>query len=126
MESEEVKCGTCALIDVNTIKASETGSKFGFCKCYGKVLAFRTRCPHYERHICPLQLDVIERAMELWTAPGDLVFSPFTGIGSEGYTAVKMGRRFIGSELKPSYFKVAVENIKYAKRHNGDLFAEAA
>jgi hypothetical protein len=76
-----------------------------------------------ERHICPLQLDVIERAMALWTAPNDLVFSPFTGIGSEGYTALKMGRRFIGSELKPSYWKVAIENLKDAKKLTGDLFA---
>lgn len=60
-----------------------------------------------ERHICPLQLDVIERALKLWSAPGDLVYSPFTGIGSEGYQAVKMQRNFVGSELKASYFKDA-------------------
>jgi hypothetical protein len=76
-----------------------------------------------ERHICPLQLDVIERAMELWTAPDDLVFSPFTGIGSEGYMALQKGRRFIGSELKPSYWKVAIENLKDAKKITADLFA---
>lgn len=76
-----------------------------------------------EKHICPLQLDVIERAIHLWTAPGDLVFSPFTGIGSEGYCAVKMGRRFIGSELKKSYFELAKRNMAEAKISNGDLFA---
>jgi len=76
------------------------------------------------KHICPLQLDVIERAMDLWTAPDDLVFSPFTGVGSEGYTAVKMGRRFIGSELKPSYYEQAVKNMADAKSRNMDLFAE--
>lgn len=76
-----------------------------------------------ERHICPLQLDVIERAMHLWTAPDDLVFSPFTGIGSEGYTAVKMGRRFIGSELKRSYWELAKRNIDEAKVMTMDLFA---
>ena len=74
------------------------------------------------KHICPLQLDVIERAMDLWTAPDDLVFSPFTGVGSEGYTAIKMGRRFIGSELKNSYYKMAIKNIEEAKLENQDLF----
>ena len=74
------------------------------------------------KHICPLQLDVIERAMDLWTAPDDLVFSPFTGVGSEGFTAVKMGRRFIGSELKPSYYEQAVKNMAQAKSKNMDLF----
>lgn len=67
-----------------------------------------------ERHICPLQLDVIERCIELWSAPGDVVLSPFAGIGSEGYVAVKRGRRFIGVELKPSYYAVAVKNLKAA------------
>lgn len=65
-----------------------------------------------ERHICPLQLDVIERGIALWSNPGDLVLSPFAGIGSEGYVAVKMGRRFVGIELKDSYFKQACENIR--------------
>ena len=67
-----------------------------------------------ERHICPLQLDVIERAIELWTAPDDLILSPFAGIGSEGYIAIQNGRRFIGIELKEAYWKVAVENLKEA------------
>ncbi len=65
-----------------------------------------------EKHICPLQLDVIERSIELWSNPGDLVFSPFVGVGSEAVTALKMGRRFIGSELKQSYFDIAVSNIE--------------
>jgi DNA modification methylase len=65
-----------------------------------------------ERHICPLQLDVIERSIELWSNPRDLVFSPFTGIGSEGYCAVKMDRRFIGAELKEGYFKEACKNLQ--------------
>ncbi len=64
-----------------------------------------------ERHICPLQLDVIERALTLWSAPDDLVFSPFTGIGSEGYCALQMGRRFVGAELKESYFNAACSNL---------------
>ena len=77
------------------------------------------------KHICPLQLDVIERAMHLWTAPNDLVFSPFTGIGSEGFQAVSMGRRFIGSELKKSYFDLAVKNMRDAKKQTMDLFSES-
>jgi len=68
-----------------------------------------------ERHIAPLQLDVIERCMLLWSAPDDLVFSPFAGIGSEGYVALKMGRRFIGSELKESYWRLAAKNLAGAK-----------
>ncbi len=68
-----------------------------------------------EKHICPLQLDVIERCVELWSNPGDTVFSPFTGIGSEGYVAVKMGRKFIGTELKESYFNQAVRNLREAE-----------
>jgi len=64
-----------------------------------------------ERHICPLQLPVIERAIELWTNPGDLILSPFAGIGSEGYVALKMGRRFHGIELKESYYAQACKNL---------------
>jgi len=73
-----------------------------------------------ERHICPLQLDVIERAVELWSAKDDVVFSPFTGIGSEGYTALKMGRKFIGSELKESYYNIAKNNLEAALLENND------
>lgn len=64
-----------------------------------------------ERHICPLQLEVIERCVQLWSNPGDLVFSPFAGIGSEGFESLRLGRRFIGTELKPSYWKVGVRNL---------------
>ena len=78
-----------------------------------------------ERHICPLQLDVIERALTLWSNPGDLVFSPFTGIGSEGYVAVKNGRKFIGAELKRSYFNQACKNMLQAHRDQQTLFAAA-
>ncbi len=74
-----------------------------------------------ERHICPLQLDVIERALTLWSAEDDMIFSPFAGIGSEGYCALQMGRRFIGAELKESYFKTACENLANATRQ-GVLF----
>ena len=82
------------------------------------------------KHICPLQLDVIERSVHLWSNPGDLVLSPFTGIGSEGYTAVKMGRRFVGAELKREYVEVAAESLARAERERGDdaggLFAQVA
>lgn len=67
-----------------------------------------------ERHLCPLQLDVIERALVMWSNEGDVVLSPFMGIGSEGYCAVKMGRRFVGIELKQKYFEQACDNIKGA------------
>ncbi len=67
-----------------------------------------------ERHICPLQLEVIRRGLELWTKPGDTVFSPFAGIGSEGYVALEMGRRFVGSELKGSYFEQMRRNLASA------------
>jgi DNA modification methylase len=74
------------------------------------------------KHMCPLQLDVIERCIHLWTNPGDMVFSPFTGIGSEGYSAIKMGRRFIGAELKPQYWELACKNIEDAKKEQSWLF----
>jgi DNA modification methylase len=64
-----------------------------------------------DRHICPLQLGVIERCVRLWTNPGDLVLSPFAGIGSEGYEAVRLGRRFLGVELKREYAEAAVKNL---------------
>ena len=76
-----------------------------------------------ERHICPLQLGIIERAIELWSNPNDLIFSPFTGIGSEGVVAVNSGRRFIGSELKKSYYDIACQNLLETKVKQDDLFA---
>lgn len=78
-----------------------------------------------ERHIAPLQLQVISRAMELWTNPNDVVLSPFAGIGSEGYVALEMGRRFVGVELKRSYYEQAVANLK-AQRTQGALFEALA
>jgi DNA methylase len=77
-----------------------------------------------ERHICPLQLQVIQRAMELWTNPNDLVLSPFAGIGSEGYVAIKLQRRFLGFELKESYFKQAVLNLHAASKDTIRLFKD--
>ncbi len=74
-----------------------------------------------EKHICPLQLQVIERAVELWSNPGEVVASWFAGIGSEGYVAVKSSRRFIGVELKDSYYRAMVRNLARAikQRENG-------
>jgi len=77
-----------------------------------------------ERHICPLQLDVIRRGVLLWTNPDDIVLSPFMGIGSEGYVAIEMGRRFVGVELKASYFKQACANLAGATAKTEDLFTE--
>lgn len=74
-----------------------------------------------ERHIAPLQLEVIRRALKLWSNPGNLVFSPFMGIASEGFCALQAGRRFVGSELKPSYFTQAVRNLNAAKSEQGAL-----
>jgi DNA modification methylase len=76
-----------------------------------------------ERHICPLQLEVIRRGVMLWTNPGDIVLSPFMGIGSEGYVSCEMGRKFVGVELKDSYFKQSVQNIAGAVTKTKDLFA---
>jgi DNA modification methylase len=67
-----------------------------------------------ERHICPLQLGVIRRCIALWSKPGDVVWSPFAGIGSEGYVALQMGRKFIGAELKKSYYEQAARNLSLA------------
>lgn len=69
-----------------------------------------------ERHLCPLQLDVIERAVKLWSAPGDVVLDPFNGIGSVGVEALKLNRRYVGIELKRSYFDTAVRNLRDAER----------
>ena len=74
-----------------------------------------------EKHICPLQLEVIERALHLWTNKGDTVFTPFMGIGSEVYQALKMGRKAIGVELKKSYFNAAKKNIEKGELENCQL-----
>lgn len=75
-----------------------------------------------ERHICPLQLDVIERCLQLWSMPGDVVWTPFMGIGSEVYMALKLGRKAIGAELKTSYYNLAKRNIESARLKQHDLF----
>lgn len=95
------------------------------------TLQYRSAREHEdERHICPLQLEVIRRAIKLWTNPGDIVLSPFTGIGSEGYVALEMGRRFVGAELKKSYYEQACRNLASvepgAKGQQATLFEAVA
>jgi len=74
-----------------------------------------------EKHICPLQLSVIERCLQLWSNPDDLIFSPFMGIGSEGHESIRLGRRFIGIELKDSYYKMACNNLKLSLDADPDV-----
>jgi DNA modification methylase len=90
------------------------------------TLQFRSAREHQdERHIAPLQLEVIRRALRLWSNPGDLVLSPFMGIGSEGAVSLEQGRRFVGVELKESYYRQACRNLEAAtKTVSGGLFAE--
>lgn len=80
------------------------------------------RDPNDEKHLCPLQLDVIDRALIMWSNPGDTVLSPFMGIGSEGYCSLKANRRFIGTELKESYFRQATQYLSGADAQQ-DMFA---
>lgn len=82
-----------------------------------RTLQYRSARDHKdERHITPLQLDVIERCIELWSNPGDTVFTPFMGIGSEVYGAVELSRKGIGVELKESYYRQAVKNLQRIKQ----------
>lgn len=91
------------------------------------TLQFRSAREHDdERHICPLQLGVIRRGVDLWTNPGDVVLSPFAGIGSEGFVAREMGRKFIGVELKESYYRQAAANLRAVEAQGAGLFGEAA
>jgi DNA modification methylase len=91
------------------------------------TLQYRSAREHDdERHICPLQLEVIRRLVFLWSRPGDVVWSPFMGIGSEGFIALQMKRRFIGAELKTSYYEQAVRNLaEAASERQGSLFSVA-
>lgn len=89
-----------------------------------RVLPYKeSRDPDDERHVHPLQLDVIERACVLWSNPGETVLTPFMGVGSECYGAVLNGRRAIGIELKPSYYRQAVRNLETIKREEEQGFA---
>ena len=89
------------------------------------VLQFRSAREHQdEKHICPLQLEVIRRAMKLWTNEGDLILSPFAGIGSEGFVALECKRKFLGIELKESYYIQACKNLLAAKPRATGFFGE--
>lgn len=93
----------------------------------GRVLPFRDgRDEDDEKHVHPLQLDVIERVVTLWSNPGETVFTPFMGIGSEVYVPVEMGRRGVGVELKPSYFRQAIKNVECAGVRKIEVQAELA
>lgn len=95
-----------------------------------RVLPFHSRDEDDEKHVHPLQLDVIDRCLHLWSNPGETVLTPFMGVGSEVYAAVCQGRRGIGIELKPTYFQQAIRNLASAKHGKNEspqvgLFAEA-
>lgn len=86
-----------------------------------RVLPYReSREPDDERHVCPLQLDVIERVVTLWSNRGEVVLTPFMGVGSEVYGAVSLERKGLGVELKPAYFKQAQKNVRAALRPKAD------
>lgn len=80
------------------------------------------RSKNDEKHVCALQLDTISRCLELWSNKNDIILDPFAGIGSTGYQALKMNRKFLGCELKNSYFKQAVKNLKSASKNNAKSF----
>lgn len=115
-EKEAIKCGG----DIEQVMPLETWQKYASPVWFDirrtDVLNAKgqrsARDEKDEKHICPLQLPVIERAIELWSNPGEVVLTPFMGIGSEVYQALKMKRKAIGIELKPSYFNMSVQNIK--------------
>lgn len=91
------------------------------------TLQYRSAREHDdERHICPLQLEVIRRGIRLWTNPNDVVLSPFMGIASEGHVALELGRRFVGAELKTSYYGQAVRNLIEAAKVKANLFEKHA
>ena len=92
-----------------------------------ETLQYRSAREHDdERHIAPLQLEVIRRGIELWTNLGDTVLSPFAGIGSEGHVALELGRKFVGIELKRSYFEQAIANLRAAESQGGLFEREGA
>jgi DNA modification methylase len=91
------------------------------------TLQYRSAREHDdERHICPLQLEVIRRGIMLWSNPNDVVLSPFMGIASEGVVSLELGRRFVGIELKDSYFRQSVANLQAQTATSNDLFTAAA
>lgn len=90
-----------------------------------ETLQFRSAREHAdERHICPIQLQVVRRGVKLWTNPNDVVLSPFMGIGSEGYVSIQEGRRFVGFELKTSYYTQSAKNLAAASVKQPNLFED--
>jgi hypothetical protein len=89
-----------------------------------KVLNARFKGDKDEKHICPMPLDLIERCLTLYSNPGDVVLDPFNGIGSTGYQAVKMGRKYIGVELKSEYAKQASKFLQQSESQSASLFTE--
>ena len=103
--------------------SSDDGDEGGIDQ--GNTLQARSAREHAdEKHLCCLQLGVIRRAIKLWSNPNDVVASWFAGIGSEGYAALQMDRRFIGCELKPSYWRQACANLESAHHQTRGLFAD--
>jgi hypothetical protein len=91
----------------------------------GRVLPFKnSKDENDEKHVHPLQLDVIDRALVLWSNPGEVVLTPFMGVGSEVYAAIRAARKGIGVELKPTYYKQAVKNIEAAESGGPELSAQ--
>jgi DNA methylase len=86
----------------------------------------QARTTNDEKHICPLQLDLIERCVILWSNPGETVFSPFAGIGSEGVVCIKLARKFVGTELKNSYWSDACGYLRASEQTSADLFTGSA
>lgn len=93
---------------------------------HGRYYKNKYKAEGDERHICPMPLDLIERCLTLYSSPGDVVLDPFSGVGSTAYTAVRMARKFFGSELKPEYAAQAAKIIREAEREIGTLLDVAA
>lgn len=95
---------------------------------YSKTLQYRSaRDEKDEKHICPLQLQTIERCLHLWSNEGDTVLSPFAGIGSEGHEAIRLNRNFVGIELKQSYFRQMKKNLEtFMKMRNQQTLFDLA
>ena len=96
------------------LEAEKASAKIHLENLARELDAKKARDPEDEKHLCPLQLDVIERACVLWSNPGEVVLTPFMGVGSEVYGAIVNGRRGLGIELKPSYYRQAVKNCAAA------------
>lgn len=102
------------------------GQGDGYLSATDVLNAKTARDDKAERHLCPMPMNITKRAIELWTNKGDVVFSPFTGIGSEGVASLEMDRKFIGTELHPNYFNQAASFLELAENNNQLSLLEAA